>query len=94
MKDPHERANTRRAVLSRWKIRRGCQVCGFKAKYGCQLDLDHIDPMQKRYTLSNRSHLGATSWKTLKIEIGKCQVLCRNCHAARTYEEKHNQIRR
>jgi hypothetical protein len=31
----------------------------------------------------------AVSLKTLKAEIAKCELVCANCHAIRTYERAH-----
>jgi hypothetical protein len=52
----------------------------------CQLHLDHIDPKLKspRLKVNNTTfwHLG---WELMLEEIKKCQVLCANCHMAKTH---------
>lgn len=52
-----------------------CVRCG-KDKH---LDIDHVDPMQK---VSHR--IWAWSRKRREAELAKCQVLCRDCHNAKT----------
>jgi hypothetical protein len=73
-------------LVKRWKLRKGCQNCSFKAVHSCQLDLDHVVP--KGATGNDRQAIN-TSWskKRLKEELSKCQVLCANCHRLKTYED-------
>lgn len=78
-----------RSLVGRWKMWKGCQQCGFKAKHSCQLDLDHIDPNTKTYKGSHKAFDPGWSKKRIKAEIAKCVVLCKNCHSLRTYEERH-----
>ena len=75
--------------VAEYKLGKGCEACGFEAKHSCQLDLDHIDPSTKTYKGSHRSYDPGWSWERIQAEIAKCTVLCKNCHALRTYEEKH-----
>lgn len=60
-----------------------CQVCGNSDHR--VLQFDHIDPtskIAKVTTFFNRKN------RTLLIEeLKKCQLLCANCHAIKTYEE-------
>ena len=52
----------------------------------CQLHLDHIDPALKSPKLKvNNSTFWHLSWETMLEEIKKCQVLCANCHMAKTH---------
>lgn len=78
-----------RDVVGRWKLRKGCQVCGFKATHPCQLDLDHTDPSTKTYKGSHKSYDAGWSMVRIKNELAKCVVTCKNCHALRTHEEGH-----
>jgi hypothetical protein len=78
-----------RDLVGRWKMTKGCQVCGFKAKHSCQLDLDHIDPSTKTYKGSHKAFDAGWSKDRIKKELAKCTVTCKNCHALRTYEEQH-----
>jgi 5-methylcytosine-specific restriction endonuclease McrA len=74
------------ALVKRWKLRKGCQRCGFKAEHSVQLDIDHIVP--KRAAGNDRQAIN-TSWckERLKKELARCQVLCANCHRLKTYED-------
>lgn len=61
-----------------------CELCGYN-KYTGALDFHHIDPLLKNFDLGG---VGIQkSWDKLKIELDKCQLLCRNCHF-----EIHNQM--
>ena len=73
-------------LVKRWKLRKGCSLCGFKAEHSCQLDIDHIEP--KRAAGNDRQAIN-TSWskKRLKAELSKCQVLCANCHRLKTFKD-------
>ena len=73
-------------LVKRWKLRKGCQRCGFKAEHSCQLDIDHIVP--KRSAGNDRQAIN-TSWckSRLKKELSKCQVLCANCHRLKTFND-------
>lgn len=81
------RVYTRRLV-GRWKLRKGCSHCDFKAELSCQLDLDHIDKATKTDKGNSRAFEPSWSLKRIKEELWKCQVLCKNCHALKTHKEK------
>jgi hypothetical protein len=78
------------------KVRIGCEslecpVSGDLPAYA--LDFDHIDPMSKYVTKGGvREHLSDMverySWSTIALEIAKCRVLCRICHAHRTHLQR------
>ncbi len=72
-----------------YKMNKGCESCGFKAKHPCQLDLDHIDPSTKTYKGSHKSYDAGWSWERIEKELAKCKVTCKNCHSLRTQEEGH-----
>ena len=56
-----------------------CAFCGLTN----DLEIDHKNPQEKSFTLTNFWHL---SNDKLKIELQKCQLLCKNCHKFKTME--------
>lgn len=67
------------------KTESGCVDCGYnESPYALQFD--HIYN-NKKENVSNliRSDY---SWKTIKEEIEKCEIVCANCHAIRTHNRK------
>lgn len=74
-----------RSLIDDHKTAKGCTECGYNGP-PYVLHLDHIDPLQKR----NRGKAGRAvevSWSEERIrdELDKCQVLCANCHAIKTF---------
>lgn len=97
MTDSSDLRNWRnRVAVNYLKARVGCQglecpVSGDLPPYA--LDFDHIDPLSKYVTKSGtREHLSDMvdryAWRTLALEIAKCRVLCRICHAERTHLQR------
>ncbi len=70
----------RRHWLGKYKIHKGCCVCGYK-DHAVALHFDHIEPKIKRAAIA---HMMAYSLKALTKEIRKCRVLCANCHYVKT----------
>jgi 5-methylcytosine-specific restriction endonuclease McrA len=68
------RANRR----TRWINENGgrCQECGSTDR----LEIDHVDPSEKEY-----SPTFAWSRADREQELRKCQILCKSCHAKKTY---------
>ena len=69
---------------------KGCIDCGEKDSR--ILEFDHVRGEKKR--TKSRATDGVMglvrqgySWKTIKKEIDKCEIRCRNCHKIKTYEE-------
>ncbi len=67
------------------KVSRGCESgsCPLPADFSFEsvdLDFDHIDPNDKKANVSDliRSDY---AWDTIQIEINKCRVICKICHA-------------
>lgn len=54
-----------------------CQVCGYN-KYPGGLDLHHIDPKIKSFSIGHRGY--TRSWEKVKEELNKCVLVCANCH--------------
>jgi len=46
------------------------------------LEFDHLDAMSKRFAIGNA--LAYRSWKAIREEMDKCEVVCANCHRRRT----------
>ena len=70
-------------LARRYKLMKGCVVCGYK-EHHVALHYNHIDPSTKVRNVSK-----CCSVKAVKEEIRKCEVLCANCHAVKSLEEKH-----
>lgn len=58
-----------------------CQQCGSES----YLEFDHIDPSTK--TLELCRVWGQRSWKRIREELDKCQLLCKSCHKEKTRNE-------
>ena len=54
------------------------------------MHFDHLpENGQKRFQIS-KGH--EKSWDALKLEISKCELVCANCHAIRTYQRNNPQV--
>jgi len=58
-----------------------CQKCGYKKSY-YSLTFHHRE--EKNFTISDKLKC---SWKILKPELDKCDLLCSNCHG-----EEHERL--
>ena len=58
-----------------------CVDCKVRYRY-YQLDYDHRDPSDKRDHVSSLLPNGRSA---VLEEIAKCDLVCKNCHAKRTY---------
>ena len=54
-----------------------CKACGFRGDPS-GFDFHHRDSGEKEFLLSGK--FGSTSWKRLKVELDKCDLLCSLCH--------------
>jgi hypothetical protein len=61
-----------------------CVKCGYN-KYDGALDFHHLDPSKKDFSISRRKNC---SLETLKTELDKCILICRNCHAELHFDER------
>jgi transposase len=81
-------AECRKRAVSNWRRRAKlrlveaagghCLLCGYDRHPGA-LHFHHLDPAQKRYTLSRAGH--TRSFAEALEEAKKCVLLCANCHA-------------
>lgn len=73
----HAEALRRRALREQAIAYRGgsCQICGY-CRCPAALDLHHLDPRTKDFTISNRM----TSFEAIRRELDKCALLCATCH--------------
>jgi transposase len=55
-----------------------CCVCGYEGYPGA-LGFHHLDPVDKRLSVSAQG--AAVALQRLRVEAGKCVLLCANCHA-------------
>lgn len=55
-----------------------CSRCGY-SKSVAALDFHHRDPSKKDFQISKRGY--CLSWDRMKVELDKCDLVCRNCHA-------------
>ena len=73
--------------LSNYKLEKGCEDCGYKKHPGA-LQFDHIDRSRKFMNVSYMNKDYYDNLDIIKEEISKCRVLCANCHAEKTCENK------
>ena len=55
-----------------------CYVCRYD-RHSCALDFHHLDPKAKD---PNFRSMRGWSWEHILVELEKCVLLCKNCHAA------------
>jgi hypothetical protein len=81
-----DRVKTRQAATLAWlrDLRRGpCEDCR-EMFPPHMMDFDHRDPSKKLFTIAG-AHAALMSRAKLIAEVEKCDVVCANCHALRTY---------
>ena len=59
-----------------------CRDCG-EAFPHYIMQFDHLPQFKKVFTIGTTSN--APSMEALLVEIGKCEIVCANCHAHRTF---------
>jgi|TARA_R110002167_G_scaffold23983_2_gene84987 hypothetical protein len=69
------------------KASMGCDHCGETDKR-C-LQLHHKDSSTKKHSVATLIGKGYI-FKTVKIEVEKCEVLCANCHSIHHYDERRS----
>ncbi len=87
-----ERYEALLAWMRDYKSSRPCADCGGRF-HPVAMTFDHLPGTTKRTDVSTLLHSGYR--KLLLDEIAKCELVCANCHAVRTYvrsQEKSNGI--
>ena len=69
------------------KSTQGCEQCGTKDKR-C-LQLHHRDSSTKKHSVATLIGKGYI-FKTVRVEVAKCEVLCANCHSIHHYDERRS----
>ena len=65
-----------------------CNDCGgtfHKAAY----DFHHTNPLEKKFEIAPGLD---RNWDTILEEVGKCVMLCSNCHRVRHYREDRGDV--
>ncbi|OVE78575.1 hypothetical protein BVY00_02425 [bacterium G20] len=60
-----------------------CADCGVNYPYYV-MDFDHLENQEKSNIISFFAQTGRVG--ALKLELAKCEVVCSNCHRARTHK--------
>ena len=74
----------RREEIDALKVSTGCVKCGYNA-HPAALDFNHLDPSSKSFNVAHAIN-SLVSKSKLMEEIGKCEILCANCHRIHTYD--------
>jgi hypothetical protein len=88
--DRNLRAYARRRDFVRSVKSRPCADCGIQYPYYV-MDFDHRDGELKMYELNSVVRM---TMRDIIDEIGKCDVVCANCHRERTHQRRRNLCRR
>jgi hypothetical protein len=81
--DQSRRAISRKRAFVRQAKSVPCADCGRRYGYWV-MQFDHVRGI-KRFELAGKS-LGSWGMKSILNEMAKCDVVCSNCHADRTYK--------
>lgn len=54
-----------------------CEMCGFDKPYVSCYDFHHVNPNEKEFRIGGSTK----SFEKQRVEVDKCQLLCKNCHA-------------
>ena len=78
----NRRNKNRFRLKSEYRQRLGgkCQICGYDK---CQnaLHFHHINPEEKKFTISDAGSRKSFTKEEIDAEIKKCVLVCANCHA-------------
>ena len=70
--------------LNMWELLKSssCLDCGIKDPR--VLEFDHKPEKEKKFDISRAVSGSTRSWKSIKEEIDRCDIVCSNCHRIRT----------
>ena len=71
------------AILQIMKEANPCSDCANYYPHYC-MDYDHLDAKEKKHEISRMKN--GFTLQQIQDEINKCQLVCSNCHRARTYQ--------
>lgn len=66
-----------RANMLEYLADKSCTICGISDIR--VLDFDHVDPKTKEFSVA-KGLSNLYTWDRIIVEIGKCRILCANCH--------------
>lgn len=83
------RADIKRNKVAEIKLMRGCIDCGYNSN-SFALEFDHKENNGVPYTGKSKTVASYmyNSWERILEEIEKCDVVCCNCHAIRTFNRR------
>jgi len=84
-KQIHDRRQGIKDLFVEYKLTLECSICS--QNHIATLDFHHRDPSEKDYLVSKMWKDGV-SFKTIMMEIEKCDILCANCHRILHYDEE------
>jgi hypothetical protein len=84
-RDAKHRVIGRNRTAVREAKNKPCADCGVRYPYYV-MEFDHLDSTTKEFNVS--AGVTCASYERLLAEIAKCEVVCANCHAARTHQRK------
>jgi hypothetical protein len=68
-----------------YQVEKGCADCGYNS-HPAALEFDHLPGTKKLFNIGEK--MGSYSRTILWEEIAKCDVVCSNCHAIRTFSRR------
>lgn len=83
------RADGNRKKAAKIKLERGCSDCGYNID-SYALEFDHRENSGIPYSGKSRTvaSMMYLNWNLVLAEIAKCDVVCANCHAIRTFKRR------
>jgi len=63
-----------------FKSQRECICCGYD-RHHSTLEFNHINPLEKLFTIGDAVRNNKIPKDLIIQEMGKCMIICRNCHA-------------